>query len=186
MVSVTSLWLAILLSAVAVFIVSSIVHMVLGYHKTDFQRLPDEAAAMAAMRPLNLAPGDYMMPMAMSSAEMKDPAFIEKWNSGPNVVMTVLPKGQFNMGALLGQWFVYCVVVSLFAGYVAARTLAPGTAYLQVFRVAGTVAFCGYALALWQAQIWYRKSTNTTIKATFDGLLYALFTGGVFGWLWPS
>ena len=25
----------------------------------------------------------------------------------------------------------------------------------------------------------------TTIKNTFDGLVYGLLTGGVFGWLWP-
>jgi hypothetical protein len=90
------------------------------------------------------------------------------------------------MGVLLGKWFVYLVFVSLFAAYVAGRTLAPGANYLAVFRVAGTVAFCSYALGLWQAQIWFGKSTNATIKGTFDGFVYALFTGGVFGWLWPS
>ncbi len=186
MVSIVSLWLPVLLSAVAVFIASSVIHMVLGYHRTDFQKVPDEPAALAAIRSLGLAPGDYMMPQPASQAGMKDPAFIEKMKTGPIVAMTVLPSGAPNMGSLLGQWFLYCVLVSVFAAYVAGRTLLPGTPYLQVFRVAGTVAFVGYSLALWQATIWYRRSPSATFKSTLDGFIYGLLTGGIFGWLWPA
>jgi len=42
MVSIISLWLPILLSAVAVFLVSSVIHMVFQYHKTDFKKIPSE------------------------------------------------------------------------------------------------------------------------------------------------
>jgi hypothetical protein len=48
----------------------------------------------------------------------------------------------------LAQWFVYCVVVGVFAGYIAGRALPPGARYLSVFRFAGCTAFVGYALAL--------------------------------------
>ena len=57
--------------------------------------------------------------------------------------------------------------------------------YLRVFRFAGATAFIGYAVALWQMSIWYRRAWSTTIKATVDGLIYALLTAGTFGWLWP-
>jgi hypothetical protein len=43
----------------------------------------------------------------------------------------------------------------------------------------------GYAVALWQMSIWYRRAWSTTFKATVDGLVYALLTAGTFGWLWP-
>jgi len=185
MVSVLSLWLPILLSAVAVFLASSVIHMVLSYHRTDFRGVPDENSALAAMRSLGLEPGDYMMPYPASEAGMKDPAFMEKMKAGPIVAMTVMSGGP-NMGSLLSKWFLYAVVVSLFAAYVAGRTLLPGTPYLQVFRVTGTVAFVGYSLALWQAAIWYGRSPSATFKSTIDGLIYALLTGGVFGWLWPA
>ena len=69
--------------------------------------------------------------------------------------MTVLPPGPPAMGGQLAQWFVYCLVVSLFAGYVASRALGPGAAYLDVSQFASTTAFCGYGLALWQNTIWY-------------------------------
>jgi len=76
-------------------------------------------------------------------------------------------------------------VVGFFAAYVASAALPPGTAYPRVFQLVGTTAFVGYALALWQMSIWYRRSWGTTIRSTIDGLAYALLTAGVFGWLWP-
>ena len=47
MVSIISLWLPILLSAVAVFIASSVIHMVLKYHNSDFKKIPAEDEVMA-------------------------------------------------------------------------------------------------------------------------------------------
>ncbi len=37
MVSIVSLWLPILLSAIVVFILSSVLHMVFTYHNSDFK-----------------------------------------------------------------------------------------------------------------------------------------------------
>ena len=65
------------------------------------------------------------------------------------------------------------------------RTLAAGTPYLKVFQIAGATAFIGYWLALCQQSIWYRRSWKLTLKAAFDGLIYASLTAGAFGWLWP-
>ena len=41
MVSLAALWLPILLSAVIVFIASSIVHMAMPWHKNDYPRIPN-------------------------------------------------------------------------------------------------------------------------------------------------
>jgi hypothetical protein len=185
MVSLGALWLPILLSAVIVFVASSIIHMLSPWHKNDYPRVPNEEGLRAALRPLAIPPGDYMVPRPESREQLRDPAFLEKVNQGPNLVLTVLPNGPFSMGTNLTQWFLYCVVISLFAGYVASRALPPGTDYMQVFRFAGTTAFLGYAAALWQMSIWYRRGWNITLKATVDGLIYALLTAGTFGWLWP-
>lgn len=186
MVTVMSLWLPVLVSAVAVFFVSWLIHMVLKYHKNDFKAVPDETGLMDAVRKFNIAPGDYCVPRARGMEDMKDPAFIEKWNKGPVFLMTIYPPGPFSMGKSLTLWFIYCVVMSVFAAYVAGRTVPAGSAYLAVFRVAGTVAFAGYALALWQTWIWYKRGIGTVIKQNIDGLVYGLVTGGVFGWLWPG
>ena len=76
--------------------------------------------------------------------------------------------------------------MNLFAAYIASRAVQPGTDYLQVFRFVGTTAFMGYALGTLPESIWYRRSWGRTMKTVFDGLVYALLTAGVFGWLWPS
>jgi len=185
MVPILSLWLPILAAAVIVFVASSLLHMALPYHKGDYAKLPHEDDVMEAMRKAGVQPGDYMMPSAGSMAALKDPAFLEKYAKGPVGAMTIMPSGKPTMGPQLAQWFVYCVVVGIFAAYIAGRALQPGAHYLAVFRFAGATAFIGYSLALWQDSIWYKKQWSTTIKNTIDGLIYGLLTGGTFGWLWP-
>jgi hypothetical protein len=186
MVSTMSLWLPILVAAVAVFLVSSVIHMLLKYHANDFKKVPGQDAVQEALRKFNIPPGEYMLPRCDHMKEMKEPAFIDKLNKGPVMLMTVLPNGQFNMGKSLGLWFVYCLVVGVFAAYVTGAALPAGTEYLAVFRFAGTVAFIGYALALWQDSIWHARPLGTVVKQTFDGLVYGLVTGGVFGAMWPA
>lgn len=186
MVPIMSLWIPIVLAAVLVFIISSVIHMMLGYHKTDYRAVPNEDQVMAALRPFNIPPGDYMLPKPASMAEMKSPAFAEKMKQGPVAMFTVYRGDQLSMGSSLGLWFAYSVVIGVFAACVAGRALAPGAPYLSVFRFAGVTAFLGYSGALVQSSIWMRRSWATTIKSMFDGLIYALLTAGTFGWLWPS
>jgi len=184
MTGLSALWLPILLSAAFVFVASSLIHMASPWHKGDFPRLSNEDHVLDALRRLSLPTGDYMMPRPSSRAEMTSPAFQEKFRRGPVVMMTVMPS-EMSMGRNLALWFVYCVVVSVFAAYIAGRALPPGAVYLEVFRFAGATAFISYVLGLWQMSIWYRRAWATTIKATVDGLIYACLTAGAFGWLWP-
>lgn len=185
MVSLASLALPIVISAIAVFFVSFLIHMVFKYHNNDFPALPEQDAVMDALRKFNIAPGDYMVPRCKTMKEMKEPAFIEKMKKGPVIVMTVMPSGEMKMGKSLVQWFIYCVIVSLIAGYIAAAALPAGSEYLAVFRFAGCTAFLCYAMAQCQDSIWYQRKWSTTMKNMFDGLLFGLVTGGVFGSMWP-
>jgi hypothetical protein len=186
MTELTALWLPILLSAVIVFVASSILHMAPLWHKNDYPRVPNEDQVMDALRPLAIPPGDYMVPRAASGAEMKSPEFAEKMQRGPVLILTVIPSGPWSMGRNLALWFLYCLVVSAFAAYVAGSALPPGADYMRVFRFAGVTAFVGYSLALWQVSIWYRRAWSSTVKETVDGLIYGLLTAGAFGWLWPG
>lgn len=186
-VSVGSLWLPIVLSAVIVFVVSSVLHMLLPYHRGDLRQVPQEDQLMAALRPFNLPPGDYAIPGAASMADMRTPAFVEKMAKGPVAFLTVRPSGQYSMGRNLALWFAYSLLISWLSAYLTSRALVmqPGAGYLEVFRFAGTAAFMGYSLALLQNTIWYGRNWRMTLTTMFDGLLYGLFTAGTFGWLWP-
>jgi len=185
MTELHALWLPILLSAVIVFAVSSVIHMFTPWHKGDYPKIPNEDRVMDALRPLGIPPGDYMFPRPSSMQEMRSPEFLAKRNKGPVMVVTVYPSGPVTMGRELVLWFLFSVVVGVFAAYVAGRALPAGTQYLRVFQFVGATAFMGYSLALWPLFIWYRRALGTTIRSTVDGLLYALLTAGTFGWLWP-
>ena len=188
MVGILSLWAPIVLAAVLVFVASSIIHMFLPYHRSDFDKVADEDGVMAALRPFAIPPGEYLVPNAGGRADvMKSDEFKEKVRKGPVAFFTVMdPASTLNMGPQLGQWFVYCLVVSVFAAYLTGRTMAPGDEYLAVFRVAGATAFACYGFAIWQRSIWFKQRWSTTLKSTLDSLIYALLTAGSFGALWPS
>jgi hypothetical protein len=185
MVSIPDLWLPILVATALVFVASNIVWMALPHHKSDAKRLPDEPAALDALGRQGLKPGLYRFPWANSMAEMKDPAFVEKLKKGPVALLTVLPSGPFNIGRQLGLWTGYLLIMGIFVAYVAGRVLGPGAPYLEVFRVAGTVAFIGYSGAQLPSSIWWGKPLGVAVKEILDGLAYALVPAGAFGWLWP-
>jgi hypothetical protein len=190
MVPVVALWLPILLAAVIVFVASSIIHMLMPWHKHDYATLPNEDAALEALGKLSIPPGEYMFPSSGGDMKaMRSEAFKAKVIKGPVGIMTVFPPvsegNPFGMGRQLSLWFVYCVVVSVFAAYIAGRALHSGADYLAVQRFAGCTAFVGYTVAGWQRSIWWRQPWSTTLKNTFDGLVYGLLTGGTLGWLWP-
>ena len=185
MVELYALWLPILLSSVIVFVVSSIIHMATPWHKNDYTKVPNEDKVMDAVRPLAIPPGDYMIPRPSSMQEMRSAEFAEKMNKGPVMVLTVMPNGPVTMTKNLVLWFIFSVVVGIFAAYVAGRALPTGAPYLRVFQFVSVTAFIGYSLAIWQASIWVGRAWGTTVRATVDGLIYALLTAGAFGWLWP-
>jgi len=184
MVPLTALWLPILLSAIIVFIASSIMHMLLPYHRGDYKQLPDEDRLLAALRTAGLQRGLYLFPFG-THKEMKSPALIEKYKQGPVGMMTVFPGGLPVMPKFLGMWFAYCLIVGFFVAYLTGHTVTSGAHYLVVFRVAGTAAFLAYGLGHLSNGIWKGQTWGVTIKEVIDGLVYGLLTAGTFGWLWP-
>ena len=138
------------------------------------------------MRQQSLKPGDYVFPRPDSVKELSSPEMVERYNQGPNGLLTVLPNGLPAMGRSLGIWFAYATFVSAAAGYVATFTLAPGADSMLIFRVTGTVAILVYALGHIPNSIWKGASWMTSFKFVVDGVVYGLATGAVFAWLWPS
>lgn len=185
MVALGSLVVPIVVAAVFVFVVSSLIHMVLKWHKGDYRGLARESDAADALRGSVSGPGIYNLPYCSDMKEMGNADMKAKYDKGPVAMIVVLPNGMPAMGKLLGLWFVYSLLVSLFCAYIAGHTLAADAHYLAVFRIVGAVAFVGYSLPNMVDSIWKGFPWSATAKHMFDGLLYALVTAGVFGWLWP-
>ncbi len=185
MVPLTALLLPILLSAVIVFVASSIIHMVLQYHRSDYRQLPEEDKLLAGLRPAGLKPGLYIFPFC-THKDMKSPAVQEKYKQGPVGMLTVFPSAPPAMPKYLAMWFVYCLIISFFVAFVAAQTLAPGTRHPIVFHVILVAAFLAYGLGPLVNGIWKGQPWSMVLKESFDGLVYALLTAFTFGWLWPQ
>jgi len=186
MVTLAQVWVPILLSAFLVFIGSSVVHMVLKWHNSDYRKLPNEDEVRAAVRKGNPPPGQYIMPYCTDPKEQAKPENQQRYVEGPVGMITIMRNGVPNMGPMLGQWFGFNIVVSFFVAYVASRTLPLGTEYLKVFQVTGAVAFVSYAMGALPGAIWMGKPWSAALKDVADGLIYALLMAGAFGWLWPK
>ncbi|MDQ7048577.1 MAG: hypothetical protein Q9M92_03205 [Enterobacterales bacterium] len=179
-----SLWLPILLSAIAVFVASSIIHMLLGYHRGSYHKIPDEDTFLAKLQALELSAGEYMYPYAGDSAALNTQEFQDKMKNGPSGMLIAYPKGGYSMLKNLSWWFIYSLIVGCFTAYIAGIALPSDASYLKVMQLVGAVAFSGYGLALIQQSVWFSRPWSTTFKFLFDALIYGLVTGGVFGWLW--
>jgi hypothetical protein len=185
MVTLGSLLVPIVLSAVLVFLASSIIHMVLKYHNKDYTPLPNEDAVRAAMRAGNPPPGQYIIPYCSDMKAMEKPEVKQKYIDGPVGVLNLMRPGVPKMGTYLSQWFVFILVVAFFIAYIATHSIPAGARYLEVFRVVGAVGFLAYAAGQLPAAIWMGKPWKVAWKEAFDGLVYGLVTAGTFGWLWP-
>jgi hypothetical protein len=185
--ALSTLWLPIIVSSVAVFFISSLVHMVLPWHKGDYREVPDQDRVMEVLRPFNIPPGDYMMPRPANMADMKSPEFKAKRTMGPVVIMTVVPTGAVeSMGKYLGSWFLYLLIVSAIVACVTFAAVGATVSDHRVFHFAAVTAFVAYAVGGWPQSIWMHRSWGTTFRMTVDGALFALATGLIFTWLWPN
>lgn len=180
------LWLPLLLSAVFVFLVSSVLHMLVPIHKGDWQKLAGEDAVMDFLREQGVRPGQYMFPACGDMKDMKSPEQIAKFSRGPVGHLTIIPSGPPSMNKSLVQWFLHTLLVGVFVAYLCHHALAPGASYLAVFRLAGTSAFLAYGVGVISDSIWKGQPWCTTLKFVFDGLVYGLVTAGTFAWQWPD
>ena len=186
MLSVTQLWLPILASAIGVFVASSIVHMLLKYHNTDYRRLPNEDEVRACLKSSANAPGMYFAPHMMDHKEMRKPENVQKFVEGPIALITIRPPGAPKMGPYLAQWFVLVLFVSVIAGYLASRTVPGGASFLAVCRPTSIVAFMAYGVGSISDGIWWGKPWGTVAKDLLDAVIYAVVTACAFAALWPG
>ena len=180
-----SLLLPIVVSAVAVFVLTMIIHMT-PWHRRDALKLPDEDGVMQALRPFNIPPNDYVVPHPGSGAEMQSPQYDAKRAAGPVMWVTVVPSGPWNIGKIMGGWFLFAVVVSASIACVVATIVPRGGDTHVVFRYVAVITFLTYAMGAVPMSIWYDRKWSTTLRNAVDSLLYALATGWIFSMMWPK
>jgi hypothetical protein len=185
MVTLSQLWVPILASAVAVFVLSSLVHMVLKWNNADYRKLSNEDEVRTALQKTDPAPGQYVVPHCTDMKLMQTPEFQQKFTDGPVGFIVLRARGAPNMGPALGLWFLYSVAIAIFSGYLASRSLSAGASAASVFRLVATVAFLAFGGGQVQQGIWMGKPWGSVAKELLDALIYAAGIGVVFGALWP-
>jgi hypothetical protein len=183
MAFLAQLWLPIVVSAVLVFVVSAITHMIVPARQTEWGHLEKEEAVQAAVR--GAAPGLYGFPMPAEGMARGKPEALKRWADGPSGWMSVVPAGPINMGRNLALSLLMNLFVSFFAAYIAAHALGVAPHYRAVFRLVGSIGFLAYAIGPIYEAIWYWKPLKSLAMVAIDALLYGLVMGGAFGWLWP-
>jgi len=182
---ITLYWLPIIVSAVVVFIASSLAWMVLPHHKADVRALPDEAELTAVLEKLKLPPGTYMWPNCEDAREMSSEAFQARFEAGPWGSINILPDKP-NMGKNLAGVFLFYLVLSVLVAYVTGEAREPGAGFAPVFQIAATVAIIGYCFGSIPNAIFFGKPLRFMVTDFVDGLVYGILTGIVFAALWPG
>jgi hypothetical protein len=178
-----SLWLPILLSAVVVFVISSLVHMVFKWHASDYNALANEDAVRAALNAGNPAPGRYVVPHCKDMKDMASEAMLKKYREGPVGHFTLGPTGTPNMGKHLGLWFLWSLVIAVVAAFLASRIY--GLEARAAAKLVGAVTFIAHGFGTVTESIWMMRPWSGSMKYLLDAALYAVGSGLVFYWLWP-
>lgn len=179
------LWLPILVTAVGVFVASSLVHMVFKWHNSDYRKLANEDEVMAAFRNGSPAPGHYVMPHCLDMKQMQDEAMQKKYRDGPIGFITLVRNGPPNIAPQLIKWFVFTIVIAAIAGYTALHAYGLDADPNRAGCLVGIVSLLAYAGGSVSAGIWMGKPWISVAKEVLDALIYATVSALAFMWLWP-
>ncbi|MFK8053264.1 MAG: hypothetical protein AB8F65_09850 [Woeseiaceae bacterium] len=185
LVSMTELWLPILLATLAAWLASVAMHMIVKFHDSDYQELSNEADVAATLRDGALKKGIHSMPYCTDMKLMGTSEMQAKFKQGPVAFVTIFDNGMPPMGKLILQQVLYFLFGMALIAYCATLALAPGSDYLDVFRIVSSIGFLAFGWAQIPMSIWYGHLWTTTVKYLIDGLIYGLLAAGVFAWLWP-
>lgn len=77
------------------------------------------------------------------------------------------------------------LIVNVFIAYVLTLAFEGGEPkeYISVFRVVGTIGVMAHCFGSISNELWFHKPARAMAADFFDGVVYALLTAGLFGWL---
>ncbi len=177
------LWLPILLSAAAVWILATIAWVALPHHKQDFIALPDEDAFIEFIRRSGIKPGNFVFPDFRGREAMKSEKITKILEQGPVGHLSVW-QSPLTMGSkLIATFFVYFVVSTLIA-YLT-RVALPGPApFAKVFQIAATAGILAYSFSFIPNGIWFGAYKRSLVASLVDGIVFGCITGAIFAWFW--
>jgi hypothetical protein len=182
-----SLWLPVLLSAAAVWIVATLFGMPFLHHKNDFIGLEpqQESALLEYLRTSGIKPGNYLFPDFRTREAMESEKVKRALSEGP-VGHLCLWRPPLSMGGKLAATFLVYLVVSTLIAYLASVALPKAAGFARVFQVVGTAGVLAYCFAFLPSAIWFGAYRRTMVAGIVDGIIFGLITGAIFAWRWPQ
>lgn len=181
MAFVTDLWMAILIATIALWFLSFLAWAILPHHFGDRRKVDDEDGFMDYLRQRNVQPGNYLFPYAASSKEQSSKEHAEKYTAGPRGTLNLYAMP--NMGKNMALTILYFFVTVFTIAYIAHIACPPGSEFMRVFRIAGTIGVLTYASSGVLNRIWFTERMWTNIV---DGIVYGLVLGLIFAAMWPG
>ena len=185
-VSVSELWLAILLAGVLCWVASALIHMLLKYHNADYKELSNEPEVMSALAQKPPAPGLYTVPYCSDMKAMGEEHMQQKFIDGPVAMITVMPNGMPAMGRLLSQQILFFFFGSFLIGYLATISIVGDADSMMVFRQVFIASFLAYGWAQIPYSIWMGQPWSNCVRYLIDASIYAVVTAATFAMLWPD
>ena len=183
--TIVQLWMPILVSAVLVFVASSLIHMVFKWHNADYKKLANEDDARIAIGASAPAPGQYILPHCADMKEMQGEAMKKKYVDGPIAFITLRKNGPPSMGMPLSLWFVYSIAIATLAGALAMQAYTRTSDAQAAGHLVGMVSLMAYAGGSVQMGIWMGKPWGSVAKDVLDAVIYGTISALTFMWLWP-
>lgn len=180
---VALLWLPILVSAVAVFVLSAASHMLLPWRRDEFRGIPGHEAIQAVVK--DLPPGQYLFPAGLDPRERGGKEWLARWAAGPSGWLTLVPREPIAMGRNMAQSMLAYLVVSFLTAYLATFALGAAPASFTVFRFVSTLGVLTYATGTSFTSIWYGRPWKAFAADVLDAVVLAFAMAAVFAWLWP-
>jgi hypothetical protein len=185
-VSISELWLGILLASVFCWVASSLIHMLFKYHNGDYKELGNEDDVATALRASTPAPALYTLPHCADMKGMGEEAMQQKFKLGPVAMITILPNGMPPMGRLLAQQILFFLAGTFLIAYLGSMALFSGAEFMTVFRFMFVASFLCYGWAQIPYSIWMGQPWSNCIRYLIDAIIYAAVTAATLAWWWPS
>lgn len=183
-----ALWVPIVLSAGAVWVVSTVFGMPFLHHKNDWVGLPpaEEDAFMTFIRSRGngMAPGNYLFPDFRTREAMESERVGRALREGP-VGHLSLWRPPLGMGGKLAATFFVHLAASTLIAYLACITLPRAAEHARVFQVVGSAGILAYCFSFIPNAVWFGASGRTIMLGIIDGVVYGVITGAIFAWRWP-
>jgi hypothetical protein len=177
-----------ILGGIAIFVVSSILHMLTPLAHAGLKAMPNDPAIERSLKEtFPKEDGLYLFPgtdMEKKMTEAEEAAIMAKYQAGPTGMLLFYPKGRtFSFGGLLAKEFISDIVLALIAAFIVSLTVASFGQRVILVTLLGFLAWLAISFSHLN---WYGFPLNFELAELVDQVAGFLLCGIILAWLYRS